>query len=332
MIFHKVNKGLARLDDQVIAQTKEMVANGKFYLRLLVICGLILMVRLVYVDVYYVPTSSMEDTIMAGDLVLVNKLVYNDRVLTCLGMTSLSAPKYRRGDIMVFGAPENFAEGSGNARVLIKRCLGVPGDSIELNGGQVALKSMSISCETMKLAYKARITNKACFEKLLPYFDGNQAVISNEGLVVNVSARMLDSLEKSCLEVLNEIHPRARVYESQGKVVIPSRGKSITLNRDNFHFYEPIIRLHEKKEAFMRSDSVFIEGLHVTSYRFSKDPSTGSTAGRGTRSTGLTPPAPRSPRRRPRRRWSQRPATQGRTRRARGSQHPRRRPGPRRDR
>lgn len=66
----------------------------------------------------YVPTGSMEDTIMAGNRVFGIRLFQN----------------YERGDIIVFPDPD----GSGN--YLIKRIIGLPGDVIEIRkqqGGQM---------------------------------------------------------------------------------------------------------------------------------------------------------------------------------------------------
>jgi signal peptidase I len=76
------------------------------------------------VDWNWVPTGSMKPTIMVGDLVLVNKLAYDLKVpFTTRHVASWSEPA--RGDIVVFFSP---ADGSR----LVKRVVGLPGDSIEL--------------------------------------------------------------------------------------------------------------------------------------------------------------------------------------------------------
>jgi signal peptidase I len=79
---------------------------------ILVALVIALLVKTFVVQAFYIPSSSMEDTLLVGDKVLVNKLVYHFR-------------KIEPGDIVVFdgaGLVERGAEGrpefrSGRARV-----------------------------------------------------------------------------------------------------------------------------------------------------------------------------------------------------------------------
>ena len=76
------------------------------------------------IDWNWVPSGSMEPTIMVGDLVLVNKLSYDLKVpFTTLHVTAWSDPS--RGDVAVFLSPADGAR-------LVKRVVGLPGDTVEL--------------------------------------------------------------------------------------------------------------------------------------------------------------------------------------------------------
>jgi signal peptidase I len=76
------------------------------------------------VDWNWVPTGSMKPTIVEGDLVLVNKLAYDLKVpFTTTHLSTWADPK--RGDIAVFFSPTDGTR-------LVKRVIGLPGDSIEL--------------------------------------------------------------------------------------------------------------------------------------------------------------------------------------------------------
>jgi len=76
------------------------------------------------VDWNWVPTGSMKPTILEGDLVLVNKLAYDLKVpFTTTHLSKWADPA--RGDIAVCFSP---ADGTR----LVKRVIGLPGDSIEL--------------------------------------------------------------------------------------------------------------------------------------------------------------------------------------------------------
>ncbi len=82
-------------------------------------------------DWNWVPTGSMNPTILEGDLIYVNKLAYDLRVpLTLHRLASWSEP--RRGDIVVCLSPEDGTR-------LVKRVIGEPGDTIEMRNNVLFL-------------------------------------------------------------------------------------------------------------------------------------------------------------------------------------------------
>jgi len=93
----------------------------EFIQSLLVALLLAIVIRYFAFEAFKIPTSSMEPTLLGdveyGDHVAVNKLAYK-----------LSVP--HRWDIVVFKKP-------GENRNLIKRCVGLPGDELEVAGGEV---------------------------------------------------------------------------------------------------------------------------------------------------------------------------------------------------
>lgn len=75
-------------------------------------------------DINYVPSGSMQPTILCGDVVFINKLAYDLRVpFTTARLTRWSDPA--RGDIVVCFAPDDGTR-------LVKRVAALPGDTIEL--------------------------------------------------------------------------------------------------------------------------------------------------------------------------------------------------------
>ena len=71
---------------------------------------------------FYIPSGSMEPTLEIGDRVLVNKISYD------LGDVD-------RGDIVVFERPDSW--GTGEIEDLIKRVVGLPGETISVRDGRV---------------------------------------------------------------------------------------------------------------------------------------------------------------------------------------------------
>jgi signal peptidase I len=83
-----------------------------------------------------VPTGSMKPTILEGDRVYVNKLAYDLKVpFTTRHLAEWSNP--RRGDIVVFFSPYD-------GKRLVKRVVGVPGDTIELRNDSLILNGQPV--------------------------------------------------------------------------------------------------------------------------------------------------------------------------------------------
>lgn len=83
-----------------------------------------LIVKTFVVQAFQIPSPSMEDTLTAGDRVLVNKMGYD-------------ADKVSRGDVLVFSRPPGLAAGPDDPKDLIKRVVGLPGDELQTKNGSV---------------------------------------------------------------------------------------------------------------------------------------------------------------------------------------------------
>lgn len=89
---------------------------------LLAVAGL---VRVVAVQAFRIPSRSMEDTLLVGDYLLVEKISYGARIpFTSVRVPGLSHPA--RGDVVVFHAP---AEPD---KVFAKRCVAAGGQVVEV--------------------------------------------------------------------------------------------------------------------------------------------------------------------------------------------------------
>jgi len=87
--------------------------------------ALSLFVRVFVFQTFYIPSGSMEPTLLVGDRIIVDKLAVD------LGTIN-------RGDILVFHAPPAVASKCGDADVdLVKRVVGIPGDHISSRGNDI---------------------------------------------------------------------------------------------------------------------------------------------------------------------------------------------------
>lgn len=103
---------------------------------LLILALILFSVRSSLADWNDVPSGSMRPTILEGDRIIVNKLAYDLKVpLTTWHIAEWSNPQ--RGDIVVFFSPHD-------GKRLVKRVIGVPGDTIELRNNQLVLNGTPV--------------------------------------------------------------------------------------------------------------------------------------------------------------------------------------------
>ena len=124
-------------------------------------------------DWNWVPTGSMNPTILEGDLLYVDKIAYDLRFpLTMHRLAKWSDPK--RADIVICFSPEDETR-------LVKRIIGEPGDTIEMKDNILFINGEAIEYEkidpkyTEYLSSKIKERSKLAMEDLDGY---NHAVMS----------------------------------------------------------------------------------------------------------------------------------------------------------
>lgn len=87
-----------------------------------------LLIRTFLVEAFKIPSGSMEHTLLVGDFLLVNKLVYGAEVpFTHQRLPKITSPKL--GDVIVFDFPRDPTKN------FVKRLVGMPGDTVEMRDG-----------------------------------------------------------------------------------------------------------------------------------------------------------------------------------------------------
>ncbi len=88
-----------------------------------------LVIRTFFIEAYRIPSGSMVPTLLVGDWLFVNKLVYGPHI----PFTEITLPGYgepRRGDVVVFKSPTQIDQPWDPNPTLVKRLMGVPGDTL----------------------------------------------------------------------------------------------------------------------------------------------------------------------------------------------------------
>lgn len=97
---------------------------AEWVLVIVVAVSLSLIIKTYVVQAFKIPSASMETTLMVGDRVVVNKLSYRTHDVN-------------RGDVVVFRRPPRAPSGPDEPAQLIKRVIGLPGETVEARDGNV---------------------------------------------------------------------------------------------------------------------------------------------------------------------------------------------------
>lgn len=129
-------------EDTVIHLTNQPKRPSKFkeYFDALLFAGLVaLILKIIFIEAYRIPTGSMENTLLIGDFLLVNKFNYGATTPRNIPFTDIRTPFFRfpalkdpkKGDVVVFDYPgDNNVLKSKEVINYIKRLVGEPGDTI----------------------------------------------------------------------------------------------------------------------------------------------------------------------------------------------------------
>ena len=128
-------KAEAKLAAEAVAYRKSTARE--YFESICVAVILALFVRTFVVQAFKIPTGSMEDNLLIGDHLLVNKFVFAP-TLWSLERTLLPIDPIKRGDIIVFKYPED------PNRDFVKRTIGLPGETVELRNKKVYINGKAL--------------------------------------------------------------------------------------------------------------------------------------------------------------------------------------------
>ena len=122
---------------------KNKTAVHEYSESLLIAVGIAIIIRIVVIYPFRIPTGSMEKSLLVGDFLLANKFVYGIRTPDWVGIpyTKIGfripffrTPGFRepqQGDVVIFKYPRD------ESLNYIKRCIAVSGDTVEIRNKQV---------------------------------------------------------------------------------------------------------------------------------------------------------------------------------------------------
>ena len=101
-----------------------------------------LVIKTFLFEAYRIPSGSMVPTLLVGDWLFVNKAIYGAAVpFTSAHLPAISEPK--RGEVVVFKSPTQIDQPEDPNPTLVKRLVGMPGDTLYMRGGMLFLNGVA---------------------------------------------------------------------------------------------------------------------------------------------------------------------------------------------
>lgn len=236
---------------------------------------LLMMVHLFVFRWVTVQSTSMYATLLPGDLVLVQRWpVWTG---------------FQRGDIAVFRDPLKDREPMRKRPLLVKRIMGMPGDTVDLRNGQLWVNGQRATEPMMATqAYLVRMRTDHDIRALLPKL-GLPTSLIQAGRQLHelpLNRSLADSLERMEGVVSAEpmspakgaprhIFPFSQRYrwnsDNYGPIVIPAKGDTLHITVDNFPLYDRLISLYEGNTLSVDGNTLLLNGNELKDYVVQQD-------------------------------------------------------------
>ncbi|PSL30213.1 signal peptidase I [Dyadobacter jiangsuensis] len=284
------------------------------------------LIRWLFFEAFTIPTPSMENSLLVGDFLFVSKLHYGTRTpktplqvpLTHQTIWGTNIPSYtsliqlpqyrlpgfsevKRGDVVVFNYPPELQHPVDLKTNYIKRCVGIPGDKVEVRDLQVYANGQAMeNPPRMENEYFVATTTAVNEEKVFrengisefnSFTDGeNDTIRGNEqmGYLVFTTTEIAAKLKtydfvKSITLVKTDngitepmLYPNSSLFkwnrDNYGPITVPKEGMTVQLTPENVAMYGPVIKNYEDNEDVVVDEkSVKVGGKVITSYTFKQD-------------------------------------------------------------
>jgi signal peptidase I len=200
-------------------------------------------IRTFFFEAFRIPSGSMKNTLLVGDHLFVNKIGYFIETPKYIPFTEVEIPhihlktwSVNRGDVVVFEYPGDQGEVVPHELKVnyIKRCIGLPGDVIQIK---------------------------------------NKQVYVNGAIFPNPPESILESDTEKVGTVDPRIFPHGAQWnkDNYGPIKIPKTGDVIPVNKDNIDQWEVFIEREGHKVELGMNEQIMIDGKPATEYKVQRD-------------------------------------------------------------
>ncbi len=277
----------------------EMTEKKKRKFPVIILSALViaLVLRTFIFESYKMPSTQMEDAILKGDYLFVNKLSYGIRMpitwlsfpfvpdsIPALGIktysrlcplpyTRIFENRVKRNDVVLYNIPLLQKDLPIDKLPLsISRCVGLPGDSIEMLNGDFFVNAQKIAqSPDLILPYKyLRQFDSQVISTMSKLNIPDRKKVSNSENIVRYFSRFeAYSIREELPDSINiTLEGRENLNY---KLFIPERGFALKLTPENLHIYGQIILGEQKGKAKLEDGILYIDNKPAKFYRFESD-------------------------------------------------------------
>lgn len=222
---------------------------------LLIVCGVVvvwLLLQVTSFTTFYIPSNSMEPTLLAGDNILVNKWVMGGRIFNIGDVADKQETKIfrlpgigkiKRNDVLVFNYPyplHNDSIAMDMMLYYVKRCIGLPGDTLEIRDGYYKIRG--VEDDLGNLSAQKRISDLT---------DGKR-----QGVVMQ-SFPWNERLGWTIKEF--------------GPLPVPAQNQCVAMDSATAVIYRRLIKWEQKKELSLKEDKICLGDSAITEYKFKEN-------------------------------------------------------------
>ena len=238
--------------------------------------------RVFVFEAYRIPSSSMEDTLLVGDFVLVSKLHYGPRVL---GARLPGLGDVARGDVMVFNHPPDRTPEVARRTPYIKRVVGLPGDTIAIRAKRVFAGAAEVPGPRTGRALwtlDGRLPTGGELDAL--GLGGRVERLGRGAWAVSATAGQAQRLAE--VDGVESVAPYVRPpgdgsagfptalrysLDDYGPLVVPRRGLTVALGDDTWPVYRRVVERFEGHTTERTAEGFLIDGRPADAHTFRQD-------------------------------------------------------------
>ena len=287
------------------------------------------LIRTFFIEAYVIPTPSMERSLLVGDFLFVSKVNYGARTpitpiafpfahhtMPLIGTTAywdgIKLPYYRlpglsdvkRGDVVVFNYPMDadspLYRPVDKRENFIKRCQGIPGDTLSVVDAQVYVNGKAAPTPPgSEMEYTFTTNGGDLNPQVLSDLNVTQYPGRDYQTMTKASADALKGYSnvkdfKPVISKKGVTDPQSPVYptnpghpvgppnlmlngkqpdykwsvDNYGPIIIPKKGWTVKLDSLTYPLYERCIATYENNKLEVKGSDIYINGKKTDSYTF----------------------------------------------------------------